>query len=162
MKKLFFTFNIALLVLSFTFVSCGKRCLDPAANNSTEKGDCIYPSDEFQGVYSMTCNCTPQTGTGSGSAINKTFDLELAKVDDDEVAVKNLQGCGGSVNSLLVVKSYSSNIVGLNSTCDGSAYNISGTMNLVPSTGDLSISYNMSGVGAGVTWYTCTASGKRK
>ena len=162
MKKLFFTLNLCLFMATFCFVSCGKRCVDPQANNSTEKGDCVYPADEFKGIYTMTCNCTPTSGTGSGAAINKTFDLELVKVDNDEVAVKNLQGCTGSTNALLIVKSYSANIIGITGTCDGDNYDISGTMGLIPTTGDLSISYNMSGSTAGVTWYNCTASGTRK
>ena len=83
-------------------------------------------------------------------------------MDNDEVAVKNLQGCGGSVNALLIVKSYNSNIIGLNSTCDGNNYTMNGTMSLIPTTGDLSISYNMSSSAAGVTWYNCTATGTRK
>lgn len=161
MKKLSFIFNIVLLVLTFTFVSCGKRCLDPNANNSTEKGDCVYPADEYKGVYAMTCNCSPTTGTG-GSNITKTFDLEIVKIGNSDVAVKNLQGCGGSVSINLFVDTYHSGLPSFNVTCDGINYTIHGSIDVIPASGDISASYNMIPSGTGLTWYNCTATGKRK
>ncbi len=160
MKKLFFTFNLCLLIATFFFVSCGKRCLDPNANNSSKKGDCVYPADEFKGTYSMTCNCAPTTG--AGTAISKSFEVEVLKIDNDNIAIKNLQGCGGSVNTTIPWQTYTAHFSPYTTVCDGVGYNIDGNISIVPSTGDLSFSYQMRPADLTLTWYNCTATGTRK
>ncbi|MBX7241329.1 MAG: hypothetical protein K1X92_06220 [Bacteroidia bacterium] len=145
--------------------ACGSRCADPQGLNHTEKGDCTYPADQWAGKYDVTYQFSPKTGTGSGTAYSRQAELEIVKADKNQITLKNMGGCGGFFTATLfkATSTQLNTAVSSNVNCDSIAYDISGISgSVIPSTGDIVLSFDLTPANPGFTWYQCSATGTKK
>ncbi len=159
---LFFAFSFATLLITS---ACGKRCIDPESLNNGEKGDCVFPADQWVGKYDVTYQFTPRSGTGPGTSYSRQSELEILKADNKDITIKNMGGCGSFFTATLFKLSSTQleTAISYNATCDSVAYSISGISgSVIPSSGDITLSFNLTPVNPALTWYECSATGVKK
>ena len=155
-------FSLSLLVF-LSVTSCGSRCLDPNSINNGKKGDCVYPSDDWVGRYDVTYTYTPTSGSGSGFTAQS--ELEILKATNTDITVKNLGGCTNFFTATIPKLSPTefNGAPAYTATCDAVSYTVSlMSGSIIPSTGDISLSFHLTPTNPALTWYNCAATGKKK